>query len=207
MIVLPIKGHANDQQRRRTQQLEERLHSDTASEDEILELALLAIEPGHDGVRAAGLLRRMSASHPLRNVWLAFVDIYEIMDLAALAEAVEACSEALVGNADVTIQAAAMMLRAAAQRQLTHSAQARADCEESVRLAPHWIGNRLLLFQILTELGEYAAARRQIIDALHNVRPIPHPAKYVDYLFERLITARSASDMEKRLRTKLDTGE
>jgi tetratricopeptide (TPR) repeat protein len=202
-----MNGHANDQQRRRIQQLEERLHRDIASEDDILELALLAIEPGHDGVRAAGLLSRLPASDPLRNVWLAFVDIYELMDLAALAEAVDACSEALGGSTDVTIQAAALMLRAAAQRHLTHIAQARADCEESVRLAPHWIGNRQLLSQILTELGEYAAARKQLIEALHNVRPIPHPEEYVDYMFEQLITARSSDGIEKRLRSKLGTGE
>jgi len=99
------------------------------------------------------------------------------------------------------------MLRAAAHRQLTHRILARADCEESVRLAPHWIGNRQLLSQILTELGEYAASRRQLIEALNNVRPIPRPAKYADYMFERLITARVSDGIEKRLRHGLDANE
>jgi len=102
-----MNGHASAQQQQCIRQLEERLQGNIASEDDILELALLAIEPGHNGLSAALLLRRIPTSNPLRNVWLAFADIYELMDVAALAEAIDACSAILTRDSDTAIKAAA----------------------------------------------------------------------------------------------------
>jgi tetratricopeptide (TPR) repeat protein len=200
-----MSGHANEQQQHRIRELDQLLRTGAASADECLELALLSLEPGHDGFRAVELLKRIPANHPLRNVWLAFADIYEIMDLDALNEAVAVCTEVLLEHSDIAATAAALMLRAAAQRQLSNTLTARADCEASVRLAPHWVGNRQLLSQILTEQANYEAAREELNAALKNVRPIPTPEKYADYMFERLITARLSQGIDNRLRTQLNS--
>jgi hypothetical protein len=95
------------------------------------------------------------------------------------------------------------MLRASALRHLRSAAEARADAEESIQIAPHWVGNRQLLAQILTECAEPAAARQQLERALANAIEIPRPKAESDYAFERLITARLSDGIAKRLRRQL----
>jgi hypothetical protein len=198
-----MSGHASAQQRERIQQLEIRLLDGVASREELLELALLALEPEHDGVRASRLLKQIPVDDPLRNLWLAYVDIYEGMDVPALNEATDLCNEILRSSIDRDIRAAAFMLRAAALSRLSDIPAARGDALESVRLAPEWIGNRQLLAQILRECAEREAAEEELKRALANVYPMARPESYPVYMFERLITARLSGGIGDRIRRQL----
>jgi len=147
-------SHATKEQRQTIDHLIALVESGLAAPQEILNLALFQLEPEHDGSRAIQLLKTLPHEQRMRDVWLAFAYIYEIMDQTALSDAVTICTEIRKMPFDADVQAAALMLRASALRHLRSAAEARADAEESIQIAPHWVGNRQLLAQILTECAE-----------------------------------------------------
>jgi hypothetical protein len=62
------KGHATASESSRVEALEEKLRNRKITSDEQLELALLNIEPGHDGFRAIEVLREIPAESPQFNL-------------------------------------------------------------------------------------------------------------------------------------------
>ncbi len=201
-------GHAAPGERQRMAELETKLRTRTITSGEHLELALLNLEPGHDGFRAAELLREMLAAEPENGsarLWLAYCCIYELMDPEALREAVRLCEELAPGQASADVRAAALLLEAAALRQLAGDRDVLALLRESVRLAPTWIANRQWLAMIYQERGDRAAAEEQLREALEvsRAQPAPEPDRYADQLFEMLITARGSHQIGGRLQEQL----
>lgn len=199
-------GHASPGESERIAELDAKLHAGTITSDEQLELALLNLEPGHDGFRAAEMLRGMLAAEPehdLARLWLAFCCIYELMDPDALREAIRLCDELSQARVPVDVQAAALLLKAAALRQLAGDHDVLALLQESVRLAPEWIANRQWLAKIYEERGDQAAAEEQLQKAVEVSRKRPDTRSYADQLFEMLITARGSYQIEDRLQDQL----
>lgn len=201
-----MDGHATVEQNRRIRLIEEKRHAGSATCDELLELSLLALEPKHDGFRAAELLARVDAEYgdPRAKLWLAFTCIYELMDQTSLRTAVSACGVLISSASNVELLAAAWMLKAAARRHLSAAEDVRNDIEQSVRLAPAWIGNRQLLAEVLREGGDRRGAEEQLRQALTNVRQMPPTTSYEEYMFQLLITAQRSTGIADRLQRRLD---
>ncbi|HVT61022.1 MAG TPA: hypothetical protein VHR45_21845 [Thermoanaerobaculia bacterium] len=203
-------GHATPQESERIAALEAKLGRKTISCDEHLELALLQLEPCHDGFRAAELLEEIIAAkpdHSLAKIWLAHCWIYEWMDEEALRNAVRLCNTLLDERVSVHLRSAALLLKASALRQLPDSDDPLALLLESVRLAPDWISNREMLAQVYQERGDRNAAAEQLRRAL-EVSRAPHQvsSSYAEQMFKKRIARRGGGrltfkDLENRIRS------
>lgn len=200
------KGHASISESNRMQLLEEKLRDRRITSDELLELALLNIEPGHDGFRAIEVLRETSAESPnfnLAQLWIAYCDIYELMDEGALRECIMLCDDLLEREASSRLRAAAFFLKASALRDLDRN-NAPVECLlESVKLEPAWVSNRQFLAKLYYEQGHRLAAEEQLHKAIEVSRSQTQSVHIADQLFERLITAQGWSSMKKTLQDQL----
>jgi len=203
---MTMGAHTTAEQANRIRILEEKERAGSASCDELLDLSLLALEPQHDGFRAAELLGRVDAEcgDPRAKLWLAFTCIYELMDQGSLRSAIKACGGLLELSENVKLRAAAWMLRAAALRHLSPVEDVRTDVEQSVRLAPEWIANRQLLAEVLSERGDRGGAEEQLKQALTNVQQMSPPESYEQYMFQLLITAQRSAGIANRLTRKIE---
>ena len=134
-----LGGHATPRERERAAALEAKLQAQSASLDEQLELALLYLEPGHDGFRAAELLERIlktEPEHDLARLWLAHCWIYEWMDENALRNAVTLCDALTDASKPAPVRSAALLLKATALRQLGGDGEVIELLSLSVELAP-----------------------------------------------------------------------
>ncbi|HEX7157898.1 MAG TPA: hypothetical protein VF214_02695 [Edaphobacter sp.] len=196
-------GHFDSQERREWELLQAKLQDGSISTPELLKLAQLSIEPGHDLFRAAELLETVLATDPGENmarVWLAHCWIYGFMDPASLRNALEVCNE--IGRKAgiiASIRAAAFLLRGAAFYQLSAIDSARKELEASVALEPGWVANRQLLAVLYERTNDLASAREQLVRAIENTA-VPSSG---DPLFEWLITGRHAAGVLQRLRDQL----
>jgi hypothetical protein len=198
-------GHGTIEQNDRVRMLEARVRNGTASCEELLELSLLMLEPQHDPFHAVELFTLVTAKcGDLRaKLWLAFTGIYQIMDDDALETAIKLCDE-LIQTEGLKLRAAAWMLKAAARRNLSSVVDVRSDLEQSIILAPEWIGNRLLIAQVLSEHGDRKAAEEQLRQALANIHEMAPTEDYEQYMFELLITAERSAGVAERLARKLE---
>src|SRR5947209_15793815 len=154
-------SHATTEQHARIALLEAKLRDDNLSNDEVLELALLAIEPGHDAFRAAELLQRLipnEAYSAIAKMWLAHCWIYEFMDRRSLQNAAVLCDEVVRDGTDADIRAAALMLKGAALNALGDVGSAGMALEASVMDRPSWVSNRQLLASVYQKEKRLAEA-------------------------------------------------
>lgn len=195
-------GHASSREKDRMAALEAKLGDQAISPDERLELALLYLEPGHDGLRAAELLEGILAvdpGHDVARMWLAHCLIYEWMDEEALRRAVELCNALLDERLPADLRAAGLMLKAAALRLLPDGDDPLPLLLQSINLAPTWISNRLLLSNVYQDQGDRKAAEQELLLAKEAL------GSYAGQLFEELITGRGgdrvADFLEDQIRT------
>ncbi len=199
-------GHARADEIDRVKALEMKLRSDAISEEEVLELALLNIEPLHNGFRAVELLEGLVKSNPgnvLGRLWLAFCDIYELMDPASLRNARLLCDGILRETSEPRTRAAALLLSATAARQLSNDVDVRNELEECVSLAPNWITSRQVLAREYERHGMKTAAKDQLLKALENAEESPKAGNPLADLFDLLITGRNTYKVTDRIREQL----
>jgi tetratricopeptide (TPR) repeat protein len=166
---------------------------------ELMQLALKLFEPAHDPFTAVEVLKEVLARDPscdVARVWLAYLNIYELMDDAALREALTLADE--VNSEDKTVRAAALLLKGATLRHLGRAEMAIAALVESVRLADDWITNRQALSDMYRQAGRKGEAIEQLRAALKNFElaknaPRAEEPREVD-LFEIYLTGRAASN-------------
>jgi tetratricopeptide (TPR) repeat protein len=205
-----LAGHPTLSEREHIARLDAKLRDRTIDLDEQLELALLHLEPLHDGLRAVDLLWGILAAtpkHPLARIWLVYCWIYEWMADEALRNAVTLCDELLHEDLPASLQAAALLLKASALREL--GGESLAPLRESVALAPDWISNRQLLARIYEERGDRWLAAEQLRKAIALSLSRPDTGNYTDELFELLITGRGGELVANGLQEWLQklTGE
>jgi Tfp pilus assembly protein PilF len=198
--MIPI-GHASPREMERITALEAKLRSQAISLDEQLELALLYLEPGHEAIRTTELLQEILAHHPEHNlarIWLAYCFIYEWMDEESLKNAVGLCDLLSDECVPTKLRAAALLLKAAALRQLPGGDDPLPLLLQSIELEPNWISNRQMLASVYQERGDRKAAEEQLHRAM-EVR-----GNYANHLFDRLIAGRSdyriGDGLEEQLR-------
>jgi tetratricopeptide (TPR) repeat protein len=191
-------NHATAAQRARVDTLEEKVRDGAASAGDRFELALLAIEPMHDGFRAAALLEPMVVDNDMAGVWLAHCWIYEFMEDASLQKAVALCDEIDRRSEDLDARAAALMLKGAALNALHDFQGATLPLEQSVWLQPAWISNRKLLAAIYERRGMFREAREQLEAALRTTVGVDSRADERG-LFDVLITGRGGQGTANRI--------
>lgn len=185
-------GHAGDLDLAAIDDLQRKAAVATITNAELLRLALLQFEPAHDAFAAVDTLKHLLArdpGHDLARVWLAYLFVYELMDEEALRSAIRVADEVLV--TDRYLKSAALWVKGAAFRQLHVVDGSIAALEESVRLEPEWVANRIALAAAYRDGDRKAEAIEQLKVALAKVRN--SNAIESGNLFETLITGRAAS--------------
>jgi len=164
-----------------------------------MQLALKLFEPAHDPFTAVDILKEVLARDPscdLARIWLAYLNIYELMDEGALREALTLADE--VNAEDKTLRAAALLLKGAALRHLGRAEMAIAALVESVHLADDWITNRQALADMYGQGGRKGEAIEQLQAALKNFELAKNARSADDQsaldLFEIYLTGRAASN-------------
>jgi len=198
-------GHADVEQERVATVLWEKVKRGDATDDEILGLALLSLEPLHDVDAAVSLLEGVTTKSPVEyrpKVWLAFTYVYEVMTPAAFKKTLRLCEEVAI-TAEPADRAAALLLKATALREFS-SPDVESLLRESIRLQPDWISNRQLLAQVYCERGDVARAEHELTQALQNAsEQLRTSSDYEGVLFEQLITLRGSHGIAERLRRRL----
>jgi tetratricopeptide (TPR) repeat protein len=207
-------GHATSAEKAHIAALNEKLRTGSITPDEQLELALLNLEPLHDGFKAGELLQELLAANPrheIAKLWLAYVHIYEFMDRPSLVNAVRLCDDLFVSADQRDTLAAAHLLKTSALCDLAFDSKQRAasnldpmlDLRLSVARAPTWPGSRLSLAHIYEKRGDLLAAQDQLREALETSGSRPPLPDYASRMFEMLITQRGSERTIKLLKSEL----
>jgi tetratricopeptide (TPR) repeat protein len=164
-----VPGHASESKAEELATLQQKAVEGTLESEELLRLALQLFEPAHDPFAAVDVLKlllRQLPTHDVARIWLAYLDVYELMDDDALREAVALADH--VSSTDERLYAAALLVKGAALRHLANVGAAVAAVEESVRLAGDWVTNRQALGDLYRDSGRKADALDQFRAALAN---------------------------------------
>ncbi len=185
-------GHAGPHDAATIEELQRKAAAATITNGELLRLALLQFEPAHDAFASVETLRHLltrDPGHDLARVWIAYLFVYELMDEEALTEAVRVAGE--VSTADRRLKAAAGWVKGTALRELGRIDDSVTALEESVRLEPEWVANRMALAAAYRDSKRKREAIEQLRIALENVQS---SASITDNdLFEALISGRAPS--------------
>src|SRR5438105_1889305 len=190
-----MNGHATEAETRRIEALELKRAQHRLTHDEQLELALLLLEPLHDGFRSIELLDELLKAESfdaVAAVWFAYCCIYELMDAESLKKAAELCERVEKESKDLRMKAAAHMLRADALRQLSQSETGEAELKQSVALAPDWVTNLQFLATVEMAKGDRLSARDHLKTAIENARQFQAPRDVASSMFVSLITGRGS---------------
>ncbi len=173
-----------------------------ATDEERFELALLNIEPGHDGYRAVELLREIPQESPcydFARIWLAYCYIDSLMVEEALRNALRICDELLGRPTSSEVRGGAYLLKAIALRELSSADGVIPNLKEAVHLSPTWILPRMELANAYSRVGDKRAAELELLAARQAATEPPAPAGLSATLFEELITARGGHGMRERI--------
>jgi tetratricopeptide (TPR) repeat protein len=187
--------------------LENKILQHEISQDELLELALLNIEPGHDGFRAMELLREIpidDARFGVAQVWLEYCYIYELLDDGSLREAVRICDEILRQQTKIRLRAAALLLKATALRTLDKVEDSLGPLLDSIRLEPGWVASRQILAMTYLERNSRLEAEEQLRQAIEVIRSQSATASLVDQMFDQLIAAQGWPRLKETLQNQLN---
>lgn len=201
------KGHASLAEAERMEALETKVQHHEISRDELLELALLNIEPGHDGIRSMELLREIPPDDErfgLAQVWLAYCYIYVLLDDDSMRDAIRLCEDILQTQASTRLRAAALFLKATALRTLGRVEDSLAPLLESIRLEPEWVASRQMLASTYHERGSRSGAEEQLRKAIEVVQSHPVSERWVDQMFDQMITAQGWPTLKATLEKQLE---
>lgn len=185
-------GHAGNRDLAVLEELQRKAALATITDEELLRLALLQIEPAHDAFAAVDTLKYVLARgpwHDIARVWLGYLFVYELMDEDALRDAIRIADE--VSANERRLKSAALWIKGSALRQLQIVDRGIAVLEESVKLEPEWVANRLALANAYRDADRKGDAIEQLTVALAKVGNAK--AIECDDLFETLITGSAPS--------------
>lgn len=199
-----MTGHATSSELQEIQRLEANLDLSLNSVDDLMQLALLYMEPAHREEEAIQLLEAVISRDPLigeARIWLAYVLLHYKMDSVSLSRAIEVLTPLLE---DPTFDGpASMMVAEVLEEQGADLGDRIQFLEMSVAKEPSWVNNRQDLAWAYSASGRSEDARRQLELALGSVRRA-NPAWGVHRRnFEESITGRTAFGVEERLRSDI----
>jgi tetratricopeptide (TPR) repeat protein len=196
-----LTGHASELEVEELAVLRRRASEGLLTTEELLRLALQLFEPVHDPFAAVDVLKELLRRDPpfdLARIWLAYLDVYELMDDDALREAVALAEE--VSSTDDRLRAAALLIKGAAVRHLAIMGPAVSAVEESIRIAGDWVTNRQALGDLYRDMGRRAEAVDQFRAALENLERARQTERRLEHdrereLFEIYLTGLAASEI------------
>lgn len=199
-----MSGHATPDELHAIETREATLDMATSPVGDLVELALLYLEPAHREADAIALLETVVArdpSHGQARVWLAWALLHFVMDGPSMTRAQELLTPLL----DVEpYSGAAHMLLAEVRDEQGATVDARIRLlETSVAIEPDWVSNRHDLAWAYSEAGRHEEAATQLQAALHAIRPEDPRWTLVQRSFEESITGRTAAGAGDRLQADL----
>ena len=199
-----MSGHASIEEQREIESREARLDRASSPANEVLELALMYLEPAHREDEAIELLESIVAREPQHaeaRLWLAYALLHFLMDRPALARANEVL--ATLRNDPVYAGAANMLLAEIGEEQHAELGERIRFLEASVAAEPTWINNRHDLAMAYAEAGRVEEATAQLRVALENVRSEEAGWTRARRQYEESFTGRTAFAAAERMRAAL----
>ena len=199
-----MSGHASHEQLADIEARAAAVDMATTSATDLIDLALLYLEPAHREAEAIDLLEALLRREPGNaeaRIWLSYALLHFRFDEANLTHAAELLAPLLD---DPTYAAAAHLLLAEVQDEQGGDLTQRITLlERSVALAPDWVSNRQDLAWTYSEAGRHADAAAQLKEALTATRTADPSWTIQQREFEETITGRAAIGTEARLRDDL----
>lgn len=206
-------GHATPEEQQHIQEMENRLDTATSPLDEVLELALLYIEPCHRGETAVSLLQailKRHSSHSLAKLWLAYCCRWVLMSPEWQRYAQGLLQEVVAGESDPQLVGGAYLLLAQLARELAFPKWNEPEAlshqiellEASIEHAPQWCNNHVALAWILKDAGRLREAAEHLQAGISNITGRDLSWNLLRLYFEAEITGRAAG--ADFLRRKLD---
>ncbi len=206
-------GHATPEEQQQIQALEVRVDAATSPLDEVLELALLYIEPCHRAESVASLLQAIlqrEPNHSLAKIWMAYCCRWTLIAPEWQRYAQGLLEEVVVSEPDPELVAGAYLMLAQLSRELAFPKWNEPEpltryielLYASIQRAPDWCDNHMTLAWIFKESGRLSEAIEHLQQAIDNITGRDPSWDTPTQYFEAYITGRS-SDAEY-LRRKLD---
>lgn len=199
-----MSGHATPGQTRDISLREREVTSAASTATEVIELALLHLEPGHNETRAIQLLEAIverEPRHGVSRVWLTYALLHSAPDPAALTRAAEVLRP-LVDTGQHGAAAAMLLAEILHARGAGPGPRVKL-LKTSVTQEPDWANNRHDLAWAYAEAGRRREAAEHLEHALTTLRPPDPDWSPAQRAFEESITGRSAFGAEERLRADL----
>lgn len=196
------RGHATEAELERVENLERLLAEHGLGGDDLLELALMYVEPLHEEDSAIRLLKEVAQGNSddwVARVWLAHLYLHHRMDKDALRAGQQLLSP--LTHQQGGPAAAAFLLLSQIGRDLDElDARGQAALlERSVNQAPDWVLNHYLLADCYRQLGMSDAALRELSVAEANIASDRKLHSKAEREFEGAITGRTAYRIEDQL--------
>lgn len=199
-----MSGHASPDQLADINVRAAALDPATSPPTDLIDLALLYLEPAHREDDAIELLEITLSREPNNGdatIWLAYALVHVRLDQAAMNRATDLLTPLLD---DRTHAAAAHLLLAEVRdEQGADVAERIALLERSVALAPDWVNNRQDLAWAYSEADRQADAAAQLNQAITAIRAADPSWTIQQREFEESITGRTAAGTTERLREDL----
>jgi tetratricopeptide (TPR) repeat protein len=199
-----MSGHATPDQLADIEARIAAVNPATSPAAELIDLALLLLEPAHREDVAINLLETLLGREPENGearIWLAYALLHFRLDEAALRRAADLLTPLL--NHPTHAAAAHLLLAEVRDEQVGDLDERIALLERSVALAPDWVSNRQDLAWAYSEAGRQEDATAQLNQAIGAVRAADPSWSIQQREFEESITGRAAAGTVERLREDL----
>ncbi len=196
-------GHATPEEQQHIQELEARIDAATSPLGEILELALLYIEPCHRGESVVELLQAILQRDPnnsVAKIWIGYCCLWALISPEWQRYAQGLLQEALASEPDPELVAGAYLLLAQLSRKLAfpkwNEPEALSREIELLRVsidrAPHWVNNHRTLAWAYKQRGDVAESIEHLQRGIENMLPRDPELDPLTLYFESYITGRIA---------------
>ncbi len=208
------RGHATPEEIKEVEELERGIDLERSSIEDLLKLGQLYIEPCHEEDRAIEVFEAILRRDPTNiwaKYWLAYCCVTYLMDEDSLKRAkdlLESCLSDPSGKNNAAVYL--LLVRVFDELHYIDKKYKVSDeeklnlLEESVRLEPTWVSNRMNLAWLYKKLGRIDDAIHQIEKALENFISPESGWSTIQYYFEDVVTWRVSEswveDFQKELK-------
>ncbi len=207
------RGHATPEEIREVEELERVIDFESSSIEDLLKLGQLYIEPCHEEEKAIEVFEAILKRDPgnvWAKYWIAYCCVNYLMDEDSLKRAkdlLDSCLSDVFGKGNAAVYL--LLVRVIDElhyidKKYRISEKEKLNLlEESVRLEPNWVSNRMNLAWLYKKLGRIDDAIYQIEKALENFISPESGWSTIQYYFEDAVTWRVSEswieDFQKEL--------
>jgi tetratricopeptide (TPR) repeat protein len=216
-----MSGHASEKDIESIKQLDASLDPASSPTNELLTLGLLYLEPLHQedqAIRVFEAILKREAQNVWATYWLAYSYLHYVLDNSALLKA-KSLLESYVSSYPMSNGAIYELLANVlddldgswrrgvhSERELPPptSLQEKIDLlEESVRLEPEWVHNRMSLSWAYERAGRFEHAIRELEQAKRNIIYPDVTWDIIKSSFEEVVSGRTADTVERRIEERI----